>query len=288
MISLKMAHKASKKSMQLSDLANRVIKDPCPEIKWKGVREGSCVTMGVNKVKLTNDPCKKTRNFRGCFACHGPHYVQDCPLRRQVSSMKIEGNIGETQWISTPEKGKTLLECDTLGGSTEGVTLSKGLMYVQCNINDHDVKAFVDTRATHNFIQMETVKRFRLNISPSDYIMKYVNTVASRSHGVAKNVTIGFDAWKGNVDFLVITLDDFEVILGDEFLGKAKVMVLPHLGGILIGDEGSPCFFKAVLLGKKETGPFLSAMKAKKGARKGVLTFIVVLVDTKPGQTVDI
>ena len=69
-----------------------------------------------------------------------------------LTTFKIEGDIGETHRISTPEKGKTLLECDTLGGSTKGVTLSKGLMYVQCNINNHDVKALVDTEVTHKFI----------------------------------------------------------------------------------------------------------------------------------------
>jgi len=104
---------------------------------------------------------------------------------------------------------------------------------------------------------------------------------------MAKNDTIGFDGWKGNVDFLVITLDDFEVILRDEFLQRAKVVVMPHLGGILIGEKGFPCFVKVVPIGKKERSPFLSDTQAKKGSRKGAPTFVAVLVETKPGQTVD-
>jgi len=155
-------------------------------------------------------------------------------------------------------------------------------MYVLCNINDHDVKTFVDTGATHNFIQVEMAKRFGLNPSPSDSIMKSVNMAASKYQGVVKDVTIRFDGWTGNVDFLAANLDDFEVIIEDELLRKGKVMVMPHLGGILIGDEGPPCFTKASPTNKKETRPFLSTMQVTKGFRKGMPTFIAVLVEIKP------
>jgi len=66
------------------------------------------------------------------------------------------------------------------------------LMHVRCSINDHDMKALVDTGATHNFIRVETAKRIGLSLSPSDSMMKSVNTVASRSHGVAKKRQISW------------------------------------------------------------------------------------------------
>ena len=182
--------------------------------------------MSVGVDKLTKDPRKKSRNFRRCSICHGPHYAQECPLMHQVSSMKIEGDVGKTHQIATPKKGNSFPKCDTLGGSTVGVMLNQGLMYVSRNINDHDVKALVDTGATHNFIQVETAKRFGLNLSPFDSLMKSVDTAASRSNGVVKDVTIRFDGRTGNVDFLAVNLDDFEVILGHEFLKKGKVMVM--------------------------------------------------------------
>jgi len=53
----------------------------------------------------------------------------------------------------------------------------------------------------------------------------------------------------GSVDFLAINLDDFEVILGNDFLKKAKVSVMPHLGEILIRDT-FPCFMKSIPLDK--------------------------------------
>jgi len=63
---------------------------------------------------------------------------------------------------------------------------------------------------------------------------------------------------------------------------------MPHLGGILIGKEGSPCFLKVAPTYKKESGPFLSTMQIEKGFQKGMPTFIMVLVEIKPRQTVDI
>jgi len=54
------------------------------------------------------------------------------------------------------------------------------------------------------------------------------------------------------VDFVVVLLDDFDVVLGNKFIKQAKVAVMPHLGEILIGDEKSPCFVRAVPLTKRE------------------------------------
>lgn len=39
---------------------------------------------------------------------------------------------------------------------------------------------------------------------------------------------------------MVIPMDNFDVILGNEFLILAKVSVMPYLGGLMIADEGCP------------------------------------------------
>ena len=40
----------------------------------------------------------------------------------------------------------------------------------------------------------------------------------------------------------VVSLDDFELILGNEVFVKAKVSMMPYLRDILIGDCENPCF----------------------------------------------
>jgi len=80
-------------------------------------------------------------------------------------------------------------------------------------------------------------KRFALHPSPFDSMLKTVNVEASGSHGLAEDATLCDNRWMGNMDFPTVTVDDFEVIIRNEYLRKGKVLVMPHLGGILIGDE---------------------------------------------------
>ena len=100
-----MVRKVSKQPMQRFIVGNREVRGPCPESKGnKRGKDEMDVSVGVDK--LTKDPNKKSRNFRGCFICRGPHYAQDCPLMLQVSSIKIEGNIGPVSYthLTLPTK----------------------------------------------------------------------------------------------------------------------------------------------------------------------------------------
>jgi len=87
-------------------------------------------------------------------------------------------------------------------------------------------------------------------------------------------------------------LDDFKVILGNNFLKKAKISMMPHHGRILISDEKFPCFVKAIPFDKQQETlhetSLLLAMQVKKGAKREEPTFVTVLVETKPEQTVNV
>jgi hypothetical protein len=57
-------------------------------------------------------------------------------------------------------------------------------------------------------------------------------------------------------------LDDFDIILGNEFFMSAKAIPMPFLGWVLIMDKSQPCFMKAV---RKELPP-----PPHKGSKDGV------------------
>lgn len=59
---------------------------------------------------------------------------------------------------------------------------------------------------------------------------------------MVNDVTLRVENWLGLYSFMVVPYDDFEVILNMDFFIKAKVSIMPHMGGILIGDEHKPCF----------------------------------------------
>ena len=60
--------------------------------------------------------------------------------------------------------------------------------------------------------------------------------------GIAYGVKFKVGEWTRKVNFLVMELDDFDVILGDEFLVVAKTALLPCIGVLLIFDEKQSCY----------------------------------------------
>lgn len=68
--------------------------------------------------------------------------------------------------------------------------------------------------------------------------------------GKISNVPIQLGEWQGKTDMLV-TLDDFELILVMEFLKSIKAAIVPHLGGLLIIDSKNPCFVAGASKEKK-------------------------------------
>jgi hypothetical protein len=54
-----------------------------------------------------------------------------------------------------------------------------------------------------------------------------INTINSKAR-VASVVDIQLDKWKGHDDFTVLRMDEFEVILGQEFLRRMQ-LILIHL-----------------------------------------------------------
>ena len=83
---------------------------------------------------------------------------------------------------------------------------------------------------------------------------------------------------------LCVPFDDFDLILGIDFFLKAKVALLPHLGGLMFLEETMPCFVQAIQEGSGRKGQqpeLLSSIQLKKGLKQGLETYVVVLVEIK-------
>ena len=85
-------------------------------------------------------------------------------------------------------------------------------------------------------------------------------------------------------------LDDFNLILGVDFLLRAKVALIPHLGGLVVLEEKQPCFVKALRAndGAKGQPEMFSAIQLKKGLKKGQGTYVAALIEIKEGQSVEV
>lgn len=96
-------------------------------------------------------------------------------------------------------------------------------------------------RCTHNFVAEREIQKLGVKLTQHSSQIKAVNSEAKPIIGMTI-VELKVGSWSGQCGLMAIPLDDFDVILGNEFL----VAVMPHLGGLLIAYVDNPSFVKGV------------------------------------------
>ena len=87
-------------------------------------------------------------------------------------------------------------------------------------------------------------------------------------------------------EFLIMKLNDFDVILGDEFFMAAKAALLPFIGVMLIFDEKRPYYVLARhRAGNSKTSkgkePIVSTMQVEHRRNKGETTYLAAMIEVK-------
>ncbi|CAL5371561.1 unnamed protein product [Camellia sinensis] len=229
------------------------------------------------------------KSNKGCFICDGPHRAKDCPKREKLNAMVAEDGKGESD-SEGPTRVNPLQLLNAIHVDKAPTT---GLMYVKVTLAGTDIAAMVDTGATHNFMSEKVVQTLGLQVTQSASRIKAVNSAAQSVQGMASKVSITVGDWTGRVNLMVVPLDDFDVILGNDFFVTAKVALMPYLGGILISDEDKPCFVAGCSKsdkGKstKRKTETLSAIQVHNGLKKGAETYLAALVEIKPDLLVEV
>ena len=222
----------------------------------------------------------------GCFICNGPHRAKDCPKREKLSALVTADDKGDSD-PETPPRVNPLQLLNVIHGETP---VQKSLMHIHALVNGVQVKALVDSGATHNFVATKEAARLGLRLEEDTSRIKAVNSKAQKIQGVAKNVPMKIGDWEGMCSLLCVPLDDFDLILGVDFLLRAKVALIPHLGGLMVLEEKQPCFVQALRAkdGGKGQPEMLSAIQLKKGLKRGQETYVAALIEIKEGQTMEV
>uniref|UniRef100_A0A7N0TUV5 Uncharacterized protein n=1 Tax=Kalanchoe fedtschenkoi TaxID=63787 RepID=A0A7N0TUV5_KALFE len=204
------------------------------------------LTSAISAVERLTGGCSNDKKPRvECFLCSGSHRVAECPhkgalsaLQKQSNSQKDSGRdggdaenslqIGALHLLSTLEKKATTSKTQT----------SRTLMYVDLEVNEKLTRAMIDSGATHNFVNGPEAARLGLSVEKDISTLKAVNSQARPVSGVASHVQIKIGERKGPLNFNVVALYDFEVILGMEFLRQARVVPIPFVDSLLfMGDR---------------------------------------------------
>ena len=90
-------------------------------------------------------------------------------------------------------------------------------LFVHAKVNGHPCEVMIDNGATHNFITPAYAHQFGLKLQCiKDVAVKFVQA-SSTTAQIAMGVTVQASTWKGTVNFLVVPMDGFQVILGLEW-----------------------------------------------------------------------
>ncbi|XP_022975706.1 uncharacterized protein LOC111475733, partial [Cucurbita maxima] len=220
-----------------------------------------------------------------CMLCKGPHKVSYCPHRVSLTALQVsiqESNDARVETMldkkedqDNPRMG-ALKFLSALQRKVEPKEIvEKGLMFVDATINFQPNRStLIDSGATHNFIADQEARRLGLTIGRDPGKMKAINSEALPIVGVSKRVPFKIGDWTGELDLVVARMDDFDVVLGMEFLLEHKVIPMPLAKCLVITDR-NPTVIPASI---KQPGNLrmISAIQLKRGLAREEPTFIAI------------
>ncbi|CAN6677113.1 unnamed protein product [Malus baccata var. baccata] len=199
-----------------------------------------------------------------CYLCDGPHMMRDCPQKKALKAMAFKEDKSE-------ESNDARMGCILGGGS----------LFVDVKNGDKTTRVLVDTGATYNFITSEEATRLGLRVTKEPGSVKTVNSAATPIVGVARNVQVDIGTWKGKIDFTVVKMDDYGVVIGLEFMDKVRAFPIPFYNIFcILADGRQPCLVPLERQAKKCT-QHLSAIQFAKSWKKGEATFLATLILNK-------
>ncbi|KAK8635294.1 hypothetical protein V6N13_023170 [Hibiscus sabdariffa] len=194
-----------------------------------------------------------------CFICDGDHWARQCPQRQALSSLLAR--YQEENDVDGCQEGAHIGSLQLLNGiqSTPKIE-TKGLLFVDVAINGKATRAMVDTGASHNFISPEEATRLGVKVTGGKGSIKAVNSAAKPIHGIAQKVKTDIGTWSGHLNFSIVPMDDYKLILGIEFLDQVKAIPMPFVNAISI-TEGNQACVVPMIRGTKQESKVLSALQ---------------------------
>ena len=211
-----------------------------------------------------------------CFICDGPHWVRDCPKRKTLNAIMSQHE--ESQDGEYEAGMGSLRQLGALkSNNAPSTSTKKGLMFVNASINGKAVRAMLDTGATHNFVSIDEAKKLGLKATSGGGTIKA--SPAKPIAGIAKAVPVCLGAWSGKLDFSIVPMDDFQVVLGMEFFDQVHA---PAGNSLSILDGSKTCMVTAERIAKVESKA-LSALQFKRGMKTDP-SFLTTLRELNDGE----
>ncbi|MBA0755341.1 hypothetical protein Gogos_005493 [Gossypium gossypioides] len=147
---------------------------------------------------------------------------RNCPKVSSVSAIKRNDEPEEAK----PIEGKPL-RVNSMVLIPKKRNGKERLMFVDINIAGQKRSALIDTGASNFFLSEKAATKLGLPIRKSNSKIKIVNSEEAPTMGVVQNMELQIGEWKGNEDIEVIQLDDYDYVLGLNFLERIQTVLYP-------------------------------------------------------------
>ncbi|KAJ8627131.1 hypothetical protein MRB53_020438 [Persea americana] len=185
------------------------------------------------KWKSSKDGGKKDREPQACFLCDGPHRMRGCPKQGKLAAI-AEKDKAERE---TLKLGSIILSSI----KTKKSARQKGLMFVDIVVASNKMNALVDTRASDLFMSEIAAKKLGLLVEKGNGWIKTVNSREVPTMGREQGVEIQLGQWTGKEAIEVIPLDDYELVIGLDFLDRINALLVPFANCLCILDPRCQC-----------------------------------------------
>ncbi|XP_070057602.1 uncharacterized protein [Nicotiana tomentosiformis] len=108
------------------------------------------------------------------------------------------------------------------------------LMFVEMRVNGRPIRPMIDTGATHNYLASTQVQRLGLVVQKSRGRVKAINSPPQPVGRIAKEVPMKLGPYKGRINLRITIIDDFELIVGLEFLRQTNTIPVPYANMLLM------------------------------------------------------
>ena len=246
---------------------------------------------GKAKVEDSHQRRNQANPHPGYFICNGSHLVRNYPNKGRISVI-ITKKACDDDFDS--EATHQVAPLQLLGAvQAEKAKEHPKLLFMRMGVNGYQLSIMVDTSTTHHFVAEKIVPTLGLSVAKHPSHIKVVNSQAQVMRGMAFDVQVTIDEWDGRMNLMMVLLDDYNLILGNDFFIAAKVAILPHLFGLMIHDEKKLYFVTGCRMpsdaGVREPKvEMVSTMQLVRRWKRGQMTYLAALIDVGSDETAEV
>jgi len=99
----------------------------------------------------------------------------------------------------------------------------------------------IDNDASHNSLKEDVATILGMQIFLVHVSFKAINSEDKNVIGMTRDVPINIGHWNGKIEFTIIHFDDYDVLLGKEFLIRERDVPLSHFSVTIHSFRSGTC-----------------------------------------------